>query len=98
MSPEVRRQTSDVGRAAAGGSAWSYIGVGCVTAPIGFFGGGMIAVLVAKFVGSTQNCRPPEGLPACNTWEFLFSGALIGFVVLPAVSLYRLRAGRRKVE
>ena len=97
MAPDDRRQTSDVGSAAPRASAWSYIGVGCVTAPIGFFGGGMIAVLIAKFVGGFQNCRPPEGLPACNTWEFLFSGGLIGFVVLPAVSLYRLRAGRRKV-
>lgn len=57
----------------------------------------MIAVMLAKFVGSVQNCRPPEGLPACHTWEFLYSGALIGFFVLPAVSLYRLRSGRRKV-
>ena len=76
------------------GSAWSYIGVGCFTAPIGFFGGGMIAVLVAKIVGSTQGCKPPEGLPACNTWEFLIPGALIGLVALPAAALWRLRRGR----
>jgi len=36
------------------------VGVGCVTMFAGFFSGGMVAVLVAKFVGSTRGCRPPE--------------------------------------
>jgi hypothetical protein len=75
---------------------WPYIGVGCLTAPIGFFGGGMIAVLVAKMVGAVQNCAPPKDLPACHTFEFLWPGALIGLIGLPAMALYRLRRGRRK--
>jgi len=86
------------GSAAPTGSAWSYIGVGCLTAPIGFFGGGMIAVLIAKVVGVAQNCRAPDGLPACHTFEFLFPGALIGLIGLPVLSVYRLRAGRKKVS
>jgi hypothetical protein len=85
------------GSAAPKGSAWSYIGVGCLTAPIGFFGGGMLAVLVAKVVGAAQNCRAPEGFPACHTFEFLYPGALIGLIGLPVLSVYRLRAGRKKV-
>lgn len=86
----------DVNGAAAKGSAWSYIGVGCLTAPIGFFGGGMIAVLIAKIVDAVQNCRAPEGFPACHTFEFLLPGALIGLIGLPVVSVWRLRVGRRK--
>jgi hypothetical protein len=78
-------------------SPWSYIGVGCITAPIGFFGGGMIAVLVAKITGAIQGCKPPEGLPACHTWEFLYPGALIGLVALPTVALWRLRQGRKAI-
>lgn len=96
MPPADRRQPPDVGTAAPKGSTWSYIGVGCITVPIGFFGGGMIAVLIAKVVGGIQHCPPPEGLPACNTWEYLYPGALIGLVGLPLLSVLRLRAGRTK--
>ena len=74
---------------------WPYIGVGCLTAPIGFFGGGMIAVLIAKMVGAARGCVAPEGLPACNTFEFLYPGALIGLIGLPTLALYRLRRGRK---
>ena len=76
-------------------SSWSYIGVGCLTIPIGFFGGGMIAVLIAKIVGAASGCTPPEGFPACNTFEFLFPGALIGLLGLPTVAILRLRKGRK---
>jgi hypothetical protein len=97
MAPDVGRPASDVGPAAEPkASPWSYIGVGCLTAPIGFFGGGMIAVLVAKLVGAVQNCTAPEGLPACHTFEFLYPGALIGLIGLPLLSVVRLRAGRKK--
>ena len=75
-------------------SIWPYIGVGCFTAPIGFFGGGMIAVLIAKIAGAVRGCIPPEGFPACNTWEFLWPGALVGLVGLPLTALLRLHRGR----
>jgi hypothetical protein len=97
MTPDVERPTPDVGAASSPkGSLWSYIGVGCLTAPIGFFGGGMIAVLVAKIVGAFTGCKAPEGFPACNTFEFLFPGALIGLIGLPLLSVWRLRVGRKK--
>jgi hypothetical protein len=76
-------------------SLWPYIGVGCFTLPIGFFGGGMIAVLFAKIIGSIQGCVPPEGFPACNTFEFLLPGALIGMLGLPTAAILRLRHGRK---
>ena len=70
------------------------IGVGCVTAVAGFFSGGMIAVLVGKFVGSTQGCRPPEGLPACNWWVYAAIGAVLGALTLPVLAFRRLSRPR----
>ena len=70
------------------------IGVGCVTTMAGFFSGGMIAVLVAKIVGSAQGCRPPEGLPACNWYVYAGIGALLGALTLPVLALMRLNRGR----
>jgi hypothetical protein len=70
------------------------IGVGCITTMAGFFSGGMIAVLVGKFVGSAQGCQPPEGLPACNWWVYAGIGALLGAVTLPVLALRRLNRGR----
>jgi hypothetical protein len=70
------------------------IGVGCVTAFAGFFSGGMIGVFVAKVVGSTQGCRPPEGLPACNWYVYAGIGALIGVLTLPVLALRRLTQTR----
>jgi hypothetical protein len=66
------------------------VGVGCITTVAGFFSGGMIAVLIGKFVGSAQGCQPPEGLPACNWWMYAGVGALLGAVTLPVLALRRL--------
>ncbi len=65
------------------------VALGCLFAFPGLFGGGMIAVLVAKFVGSIQRCKPPEGFPACGTFEYLIPGAILGAVVLPGLILWR---------
>ena len=70
------------------------IGIGCVTTVAGFFSGGMIAVMVAKFVGSAQRCQPPEGLPACNWHVYAGVGALIGAVTLPVLALWRVNSSR----
>ncbi|HEY4733156.1 MAG TPA: hypothetical protein VIH53_01265 [Gemmatimonadaceae bacterium] len=74
------------------------IGVGCITTVAGFFSGGMIAVLVGKFVGSVQGCRPPEGLPACNWWVYAGIGALLGAVTLPLIALGRLNRRRPNIN
>jgi hypothetical protein len=70
------------------------VGVGCVTGVAGFFSGGMIAVLVGKFVGSVQGCKPPEGLPACNWWVYAGIGAVIGALTLPVLALRSLGRSR----
>jgi len=70
------------------------IGVGCVTTVAGFFSGGMIAVLVGKFVGSMQGCKPPEGLPACNWWVYAGIGAVVGALTLPVLAVRRLSRPR----
>ena len=70
------------------------IGVGCITLMAGFFSGGMIAVLGAKFVGSVQGCKPPEGLPACNWWVYAGIGAIVGALTLPVLALRRLSRAR----
>jgi hypothetical protein len=94
LPPDAERQASDVGPGEPPPSRWAYIGVGCLTIPIGFFGGGMIAVLAAKIVGAVQRCTPPQGFPACNTWDFLWTGALIGVLGVPTMAILRLRRGR----
>jgi hypothetical protein len=83
-SPELERE----------GTLARNIGVGCVTTAAGFFSGGMIAVFVAKIVGSVQGCRPPEGLPACNWWVYAAVGAVIGALTLPVLALTRLNRNR----
>jgi hypothetical protein len=70
------------------------VGIGCVMTFAGFFGGGMIAVLIAKMVGSVQGCKPPEGLPACNWWVYAGIGALIGAATLPVGVLILLNRRR----
>ena len=76
---------------------WPYIGVGCLTFFAGFFGGGMIAALVARVVGGLQQCKPQNELPACNIWSYVIPGALIGAVLLPTVAIWRLRGSRRDI-
>jgi hypothetical protein len=71
--------------------------VGCLLSIPGFFGGGMIGMAIAKMVDGVTGCVPPEGgWPACNGGLYLLVGALIGFVLLPGVVVWRLRRGDRK--
>ena len=65
--------------------------VGCLTVVAGTFSGGMIAVLVAKFVGSLRNCQPAPELPACDWHVYAGIGMLIGVLTLPVLALNRLR-------
>jgi hypothetical protein len=70
------------------------VGVGCFSAIAGFFGGGMIAVMIAKIVGSARGCAPPPDLPACDWASYALVGMLVGVIGLPVVSVMRLK-GRR---
>jgi hypothetical protein len=62
---------------------------------VGFFGGGMIAMLVGKIVDGVTGCRPPDGLPVCTWWRYWWTGGLVGAVLLPTFAVTRLRRGRR---
>jgi hypothetical protein len=64
--------------------------VGCWFALVGYLGGGMIALVVARIVGSVLGCAPPEGQLACDADKFVFVGATLGGIVLPAYIVWRL--------
>jgi len=53
----------------------------------------MIAVLVAKIVGSVRECEPSIGTPACDWHVYAAVGMLIGAISLPVLTLMRLRRG-----
>jgi hypothetical protein len=78
---------------------WPYLGVGCITFVSGFFGGGMIAVLIAKIVGATQRCTPDAetGAP-CNWFNYAVVGAIAGMVLFPMVAVTLLRRSRSKLR
>lgn len=77
------------------GRGWQYLGVGCLTAAGGFFGGGIIAVMLAKIVGAFTGCAPDNetGAP-CNWYYYAIAGALVGVVLLPSFAIIRLRQSR----
>jgi hypothetical protein len=78
---------------------WEYLGVGCFSTFAGFAGGGMIAVLIAKIVGAATRCatEAETGAP-CNWFTYAVFGALIGLVLVPAVSIWFFRRGREKAR
>ncbi len=70
-----------------------YLGIGCLMSVAGFFSGGMIAVLVGKVIGGISGCVPDPGTPACNWHIYMLSGAVIGLITLPFLTIRRLRSG-----
>ena len=72
------------------------IGVGCFTTFIGFWSGGMIAVLIGKVVEGIRGSPSCDGLPLCNWNVYAAVGAIVGAITLPVLALMRLR--RRDVR
>lgn len=74
---------------------WPYLGVGCLTAVAGGVGGGMLAVMLAKIVGALMRCAPDSqsGAP-CGWTTYWMAGALVGLVLLPTISILRMRRSR----
>ncbi|HEX5830081.1 MAG TPA: hypothetical protein VFY16_03805 [Gemmatimonadaceae bacterium] len=72
--------------------------VGCVTSVAGFFSGGMIAVLVSKFVAFLTRAPSCPDVPSCNWAEYMIVGAILGVVSLPTLALWRLRRSGAGVE
>ena len=68
-----------------------YVGVGCFMMIAGFFSGGMIGVLIGKFVGMARKCTPEPGLPVCDWHLFALAGGVLGMLSLPTLVLWRLR-------
>lgn len=65
--------------------------IGCLTIVIGFFGGGMITMLLVKGVDFFRHCTPAEGLPVCGNWAIYAGiGGAIGAVLLPTVVFIKL--------
>jgi hypothetical protein len=63
---------------------------------IGFWSGGMIAVMIGKVVEGVRRAPSCEGLPLCNWNVYAAGGAVIGAISLPVLVLMRLR--RRDVR
>ena len=87
----------DAGQAST--AKWEYLGVGCFSAFVGFAGGGMIAVLIAKIVGAVARCKAEAetGAP-CNWFMFAVFGAIVGTFVVPTISLWLFRRGRARAN
>ena len=66
-----------------------------MTAIVGFFGTGMIAILVAKAVGYATGCpvEAETGAP-CNWFTYAIRGGLLGLVGLPSLVIWRMRKAR----
>jgi len=81
----------------AGSRRWAYVGVGCLTSVIGFTGGAMIAVFVAKIVGAFRGCVPDAetGAP-CDWFVYAVGGALLGLVSIPTIAIWRMRSGEAR--
>lgn len=79
-----------------GSRRWAYVGVGCLTAVIGLFGGAMIAVFVGKIVGAIRGCVPDAetGAP-CGWFAYAVGGAILGVVLVPSVAIWRMRSGEK---
>jgi hypothetical protein len=69
--------------------------IGCFMVPLGFFSGGMIAVLVSKVLAYVTRAPACDGVPSCNWFEFMLGGALIGAATLPTLVMWALRSPKR---
>jgi hypothetical protein len=65
--------------------------VGCLTIVVGFFGGGMITLLLVRILDVLRRCSPTEGLPVCGNWAIYAGiGGAVGAVLLPTVVFVKL--------
>lgn len=67
------------------------IGVGCFATFVGFWSGGMIAVLIGTTMGKARGCTAIEGTSVCDDWYlYAAAGMILGAVTLPVLVLRRL--------
>jgi hypothetical protein len=82
---------ADSGQAPTGVPRSRLVAVGCVTTLIGVMSGGMIAVLVSKFVAFLSRAPSCPGIPTCDWYLYWAVGALIGGISLPTLAVRALR-------
>lgn len=68
------------------------VGIGCFMAVVGFFSGGMIAVLLSKFVAFLTRAPRCDGIPTCNWYIYMFVGGAIGAISLSWLVVSALRS------
>jgi hypothetical protein len=91
--------TSDRAAESDGGGPWPYLGVGCLTTVIGLAGGGMIGVLVARVAGAIRKCPVAAETRAPCEWDVFWRwGAVLGLVLVPTISIWRMRRGRLRAR
>lgn len=69
-------------------------GLGCFTFVIGFFSGGMVAVLLGRLVAGLRKAPSCEGLPLCDWYVYVGIGGVLGAITLPILVLRRLTGKR----
>lgn len=73
----------------------SRVALGCFTTLAGAAGGGILGTMLAKIIGSINDCNPGEGLPACDWHVYAGYGVLAGVLLIPSLAFWRLRASAR---
>lgn len=58
----------------------------------------MIGVGVAQIVDTVRGCKAAMQMPACNTFVYFYSGAVLGTVVMLAMLQWRLGRRRRSAK
>ena len=88
---------------AEGGSAeevsgcWGRAGFGCAMVLGGWFGGGILAIMVLKILSFFTRVGNCSDLPVpCQWYKFAFAGAIIGAIVLPAGAAWQARRNKRR--
>lgn len=92
------RDTDNLGPAGSGETSegvWPYLGVGCLTAVSGMMAFGVLAVLLAKVVGSVTGCAADAetGAP-CDWLTYWLRGAILGTILVPTIVIWRMRKTR----
>lgn len=69
--------------------------IGCFTAILGALSGGMIAVLISKFVAFVTRAPACAGIPTCNWYIYWAVGAVVGAGSLSALTVWALSKPKR---
>ena len=82
-TPTPNFEKPSVGRQAA---------IGCFMSVIGFFSGGMIAVLVSKAVAFFTKAPKCDGIPTCDWYVYMLVGGVLGALTLPWLVVSAMRS------